>query len=449
MPLQDYLTTLKRHSAMILVLAILGAGVAYLYSLTVEPQYRSQADVMVVPTKGDNPAELAQGANYISSLAQTYTLLATSPEVLEPVIDDLDLDVSAHQLGRSVDVQVPMDTFVLQIGVTDTDSARAQQVAEAIADQLASTVPRVSPEGADGKPSVQITTIAHASQPTFPIKPDKRKNMLVGLAVGVLLGVVIAVYRTKYMSRIDTAEDVATVTELSVLGEIPAVSGKKSPVRVLRSVPQGRVAEAMRQLAASLRFFDLGGQRRVILVTSGLSHEGKSSVSLGLSLTLAEAGHSVLYVEADLRRPSAAQYTGLETSVGITDVLVGDVTIQEASQQWGHENLSVLACGAKPPNPGQVLASEELGALITEARGLFSYVIVDSPPVLEVSDAIWLSSSVDGTLVVTRVGETATADLRRSLETLERADSPVIGVVLDCVKTRRKGAYYVDEAPGS
>lgn len=448
-PLQDYLTTLRRYSAVILVLAVLGAGVAYLYTLSVEREYRAQADVMVIPARGNNPAELAQGANYIASLAQTYTLLATSPEVLDPVIDDLDLQVSSQRLARSVDVQVPLDTFVLQIRVTDTDSARAAQTANAIAAQLSSTIPQVSPEGQDGLPSVRVTTIAHADEPLHPIKPEKVKIMLLGMVLGVLVGVGVAVYRTKYKSRVNGVEDVAVLTDLGVLGEIPAVGSKRSLVQMVRTLPQGRAAESLRQLAASLRYINLGGQRKVILLTSGSSSEGKSSISLGLSLTLAEAGHSVLYIEADLRRPSAADYTGLETSVGVMDVLVGDATIEEAAQQWGHQNLSVLACGMKPPNPGQVLASEELGALINDARRLFSYIVVDSPPVLDVSDALWLSPSVDGTLVITRVGETASADLNRTLEALERADSPVIGIVLDGVKSRTKGAYYSEDAPRS
>ena len=445
MPLQEYLSTLKRHWALIIVLALLGGGASYLYSLTVETQYRAQADVMVVPTRGDTPAELAQGANYVASLAQTYTLLTVSPEVLDPVIDDLGLEMSAAQLKRSVDVQVPMDTFVIQIGVTSADGEQSRIIADAIAAQLADTVPRVSPADQSGEPSVRITTIADASTPKYPISPNVRKNGLIGVAIGAALGVVVALYRRRYLSRVTSSEDIANITDLGVLGEIPRASGKRDLVRDVRLHPQGRVAESMRQLAASLRFINLGGQRRVLMVTSGSSNEGKTSISLGLALTLAEAGYSVLYLEADLRRPSAAEYTGLETSVGVSDVLVGDTTVAEAAQQWGHPNLSILASGAKPPNPGQVIASEELTSLIDTARSLFSYVIVDSPPVLAVSDALWLSSSVDGTLLVANVGDTKAADLHRVLESLERADRPVLGIVLDGIKLSHRSPYFVEE----
>jgi len=443
--LQDYFSTLKRYWALLLVTTLLGGLASYAYSQTVEPTYRSQADIMVVPTRGETPAELAQGANYVSSLAQTYALLAVSPEVLDPVIDELELEVTARQLAKTVEVQVPLDTLVIQIRVTDTDPGRARVVADAIADQLGSTIPRVSPSDRDDQPSVHITTIAAASIPQHPVSPDLRKNGLIGTAVGFVIGVAVALYRRHHISRIDDADEVAAVTDAGVLGELPAAGAKRDLVRALRTSPRGRVAEAMRQLAANLRFINLGGRRRVLMLTSGSSGEGKTSVSLGLALTLAETGYSVLYLEADLRRPGSAEYTGLETSVGVTDVLVGDTTIEDAAQQWGHPNLSVLASGAVPPNPGKIVASEEFGALISDARSMYSYVIVDSPPILAVSDALWLSASVDGTLLVVRAGKTKAVDLRRSLEALERAEQPVIGITLTGAKIGHRSPYFVED----
>lgn len=445
-PLQDYLTTLKSHWALILICALLGGGAAYAYSQFVVPQYRSQADVLVLPARGDNPAELAQGANYVNSLAQTYTLLAVSPEVLDPVIDELGLDVTSRQLARSIDVDVPLDTYVIQVGVTSPDKDLARETAGAIAEQLSHTVPDVSPTGEDGEPSVQVTTIADASDPLYPIYPNTRKLGLIGIAVGIAIGVALAIFRRHFGSRLETAADVAALTDIGVLGEIPDAGGKRDLVRAVRASPQGRAAESLRKLAASLRFINLGGERRVFMVTSGSAEEGKTSISLGLALTIAEAGSSVLYLEADLRRPSAATHTGLETSVGVTDILVGDTTISDAAQQWGHPGLSVLARGAEPPNPGQILASDELGNLISSARSQFDFVIVDSPPVLAVSDALWLSASVDGTLLVARAGRTKITDFQRTLEAMERAEHPVIGIVLDGVKAGSRSPYVKEDS---
>lgn len=444
MTIQEYLAALRGHWILILCLVIAGGAGAYGYSKTIVPIYRSQADVMVIPTRGENPAELAQGANYVGSLVQTYTLLVRSPEVINPVIQELQLDSSAREVAASMDIEVPLDTFVIQIGVRDTDPDRARQTADAIAGQLADTVPQLSPVNDRGEPTVRVTTIAPATMPLWQISPNSRVNAVVGAGIGLILGAVVAVVRRRFLSRIAAKHDVARITDIAVLGAIPIVGEKRTLVHALRSSPNGRIAESVRQLAASLRFVDLGTRRRAIMVTSGASMEGKSSVSLGLGLTFAEAGHSVLYIEADLRRPSAATYTGLESAVGVTDVLVGDMVIADAAQQWGHKNLSVLVCGTKPPNPGQTLASGELAKLISEARNTFDYVIVDAPPVLAVSDALWLSSAVDGTLVVARVGRTRATDLRRTLDTLDGAANPVVGIVLDGVKDYERSPYYAE-----
>src|SRR5699024_4994477 len=182
----------------------------------------------------------------------------------------------------TIDVEVPMDTYVIQIGVTSPDKAQAQSVADAIADQLGHTVPDVSPEGENGSPSVQVTTIAAASDPAHPIYPNTKKLGLIGIAVGIAIGAAVAIFRRHFGSRLDTAADVTALTDVGVLGEIPDAGGRRGLVRAVRNSPQGRSAEALRQLAASLRFINLGGDRRVLMVTSGSAEEGKTSISLGL-----------------------------------------------------------------------------------------------------------------------------------------------------------------------
>jgi len=183
------------------------------------------------------------------------------------------------------------------------------------------------------------------------------------------------------------------------------------------------------------------------MVTSASSGEGKTSVSLTLALTLAEIGHSVLYMEADLRRPSASGYTQLEGSVGLTTVLIGETSLPTAVQPWGNPRLSVLTSGALPPNPGQLLASGQLRAVIEEARREYEYVIVDTAPVLSVSDALWLSSSVDGALFVARANRTRREQLQSALAALESTRTPLLGIVLNGAKADAKNPYYTTDVP--
>ncbi len=445
MTLQDYLQSLKSHWIVIVALMVLGAGAAYGYSQFVDPEYRAESQVVVVPTRGENTSELVQGSNYVQSLVQTYTILVTSPTVLDPVIDELGIDETSNRLARRIDVNVPLNTVVIEIGVTDTSGASAAEAANAIADELALAVADVSPTSADGEPAVRIDTISPARTPTVPVSPNTRMNVAVGAAAGLALGVVFALLRRRFATRLTTPRTLAEVTEVALLGEIPQASDTHTIARIIRSQPDGRVAEAMRQVAASLKFVDVDKNRRVILVTSCSAQEGKSSVSLGLALTLAENGRSVLFIEADLRRPSTARYTQLEGSVGLTTVLIGDVDLADAVQQWGRPGLDVLTAGAQPPNPGQLLSSGGLHRIVDEAREAYDYVIIDTAPVLSVSDALWLSTLADGTLFVVRSNRTKAVDLDRALTSLESTRTPVLGIVLNGVRGAAKSPYYTDE----
>lgn len=445
MTLQDYLQSLKSHWIVIVALMVLGAGAAYGYSQFVDPEYRAESQVVVVPTRGENTSELVQGSNYVQSLVQTYTILVTSPTVLDPVIDELGIDETSNRLARRIDVNVPLNTVVIEIGVTDTSGASAAEAANAIADELALAVADVSPTSADGEPAVRIDTISPARTPTVPVSPNTRMNVAVGAAAGLALGVVFALLRRRFATRLTTPRTLAEVTEVALLGEIPQASDTHTIARIIRSQPDGRVAEAMRQVAASLKFIDVDKNRRVILVTSCSAQEGKSSVSLGLALTLAENGRSVLFIEADLRRPSTARYTQLEGSVGLTTVLIGDVDLADAVQQWGRPGLDVLTAGAQPPNPGQLLSSDGLHRIVDEAREAYDYVIIDTAPVLSVSDALWLSTLADGTLFVVRSNRTKAVDLDRALTSLESTRTPVLGIVLNGVRGAAKSPYYTDE----
>jgi len=195
-------------------------------------------------------------------------------------------------------------------------------------------------------------------------------------------------------------------------------------------------------VAAGLRFANVDGDTSVILVTSATSNEGKSSVALSTALILAEQGQRVLLIDADLRRGSIARMTGLEGGVGVTTILVGDIGFGDAIQHWGTSNLSVLASGTIPPNPGQLLTSDHLRELVKDARARFDVVVIDSPPVLAVSDPLWLAPVVDGILVVARHRFTKRQALRRTLDELESTRTRILGIVLNGVKRVDSSPYH-------
>ncbi|AZS35607.1 Tyrosine-protein kinase YwqD [Microbacterium lemovicicum] len=446
MTLHEYIASLRRSWWIILLLAAIGAGAGFGYA-TVQPKvYRAQADVVIIPARGASTSELVQGSNYVQNLVQTYALVATSPTVLEPVVDRLGLDSTPRALATSVSVQAPLNTQVLEIGVTSRDADTAAAVANAIGSQLAVAVRDLSPQFDDAQPAVRIETITPATPPNAPISPNVRLLTLLGGLAGLVAGVVYALLRRLLATRLSSHVDIAAVSDIAVLGDVYTTGSSRSLPGVIRTDATSAVAESVRSFVAGLRFANVDGAKKVLLFTSSHSGDGKSSMSIATALILAEQGNSVLLIDADLRRASIATLSQLEGSVGLTSILLGETTMDVAVQPLGNDGAQVLTSGVLPPNPGQILTSELLRGVIAEAREQYDFVIVDTPPVLAVSDPLWLAPLVDGIVIVVRSRVTKRDALRRTLLALESSPTPVLGLVLNDVRRTQSSAYYEDQA---
>lgn len=443
MTAHEYLSTLRKYWLLILLTTIIAGLGAYGAARLLPKQYESTASVLVVPGAVQS-TELGQSSTYVQSIVQSYTVLATSPRVLGPVISDLRLNETSVSLAKRVEVESPLNTTVINVTTTDPDPVEAQRISAAITSSLISQVKTVSPQVA-GKQIIRVETISPASLPTIPSAPNTMLALILGAAGGLALSVLYALLRRLFHSRVDTVEDAEELGVAPVLGAVTVAPKQAAIATTIIQNPNGQVAESVRSVAASLRFMAVDKPRRVILITSSNSGEGKTSVTLALALVLAEAGSRVLVVDADLRRPTVAKYTELEGTIGLTNVLVGDLTLDQAAQPWGYPNLMVLTSGEEPPNPGQLISSGRLESVIAAARQEFDYVVLDSPPVLSVSDPMWLAALTDGAMVVARIGKVTGSELRQTVDTIEASKHDVLGLVLNGVKAKSKNPYYISD----
>ena len=416
---------------------VLGLLLAGAWAATSTPTYRASSSVFFSLQFGDSASALVQGSTYTQSQVTSYSQLATSPVVLQPVIDQLGLHVDARALAARVSAAPPVDTVIVTVTVTDTSAAQSARIADAVVASLSSTVERLSPEDASGRPTVQATTVAPAEVPTASSAPAVGLGLMVGLLLGLLAGVGCAWARELLDTRVRDAEDLAELTTRPVIGTIDADrSGVER--RVVVSVdPHGRQAEAFRQLRTNLQFLDVPGEGqdlRTVMVTSSVAAEGKSTVAANLAVALAETGERVLLVDADLRRPSMAGLLGLEGAVGLSNVLIGQVAVADVVQDWGASGLEVLTAGAVPPNPGELLGSPMMARLLVELRTTYRHVVIDAAPLLPVADSAILSHAVDGTVVVGNVTRVTRHQMTESLSILDRASARVLGVVLNQVR---------------
>lgn len=259
----------------------------------------------------------------------------------------------------------------------------------------------------------------------------------------MLLGVVYALIAYTLDTRIRSAADLRRMSSAPMLGSLPVVSAKgQERVLYVRDDPFGPASEAVKKVRTNLLFVNAtSDNRHTCLVTSASPGEGKTTTVINLGLALAESGRRVLIIDADLRRPRIAEALGLEGAVGLTTVLVGDAEPEDVIQPWQRSNLSVLAGGEIPPNPSELLGSGGMRELMRRMGREFDFVLIDTPPVLPVTDAIVLSELVGSVLAVVSA-DTRRRELQEALRAFETSDVKVSGLVMTKTAPEGRNNYY-------
>jgi capsular exopolysaccharide synthesis family protein len=280
--------------------------------------------------------------------------------------------------------------------------------------------------------------LASARVPNFPFSPKPTRSALLGLAIGLILGLGLAFLIDYLDNRIRGKEDLERVSgNLPVMGLIPTQSGwddVHDAYAISLEDPESAGAEAYRTLRTSIQFLSLDRSLRTLQVSSPATSEGKTTTLVNLAIALARAGQRVIVVDCDLRRPRVHQFFNLEPSPGFTSVLLGEAPLSVALRPGGDvEGLLVLTAGPIPPNPSELLSGRRTSELLEALATKCDFVLIDSPPILPVSDGSVIGARVDATLMVVNDNKTHRKQLTRSLELLNQVEATVIGTVLNRV----------------
>jgi capsular exopolysaccharide synthesis family protein len=438
--LGEYLDIIRRRWLGVLIIVLTTLALASVVTLMMPRKYTA-ATQLFFGVAAESVSDMAQGSNFAEKQMSSFAEVATSPRVLVPVIQQLGLRVTPRELTESVKATVRVNTVTLEIAVTDPDATRAARTANAVGAELAKAVADLSPDREDGTEAVQVNTIAPAEVPTESSSPKVPQNLGIGLILGLLLGVGIAVLRDVLDTKIRNENDVGLVTASPILGVVAYDQEVPSHPVILRDEPQAAPSEAVRRLRTNLQFIDIANQPKSIVVSSSIPAEGKTTIAINLAVSLADTGARVILIDADLRRPSIAQYMGIEGQVGLTTVLIGRADVKDVVQPFGTSSLDLLPAGQVPPNPSELLGSAAMASLLERLSDSYDMVLLDSPPLLPVTDAVVLSKMAGGVVVIVGADRIHRPQLRQSLDSLETAGAHLFGIVMNKIARREAAAY--------
>ena len=485
--LGSYLAVLRRRKWWVIAVTVLGLVASLGYSLSQPKVYSASAQLLVqyagittsgspqpvTPTDVLTELQLVTSAPVKAAVARklgsvpnvsaaevglsnviSVTATAATPARAALIANAYATAFVTYQRSAAIDNATAAETQLTQqiasidaqVNSLQSKPASASEVTALLSQEAAlkEQLAQLQVNGAVTTSGVLVVTPATA--PSSPSSPKPKVDALLGFVLGLLLGIGLALVVEHLDDTIRLKEEVERLTPGSrVLSLVPMVGSWKNKDQTLvvtAEEPNSVAGEAYRSLRTSLQFSALDGNARVILVTSPSQAEGKSSTVANLGVVLANAGERVAIVSGDLRRPRIGQFFGLDERMGLTTVLLGRRSLEEALQPVpGIDGLSVLAAGERPSDPTGVLGSERLAGVVGQLRQTFDWVLVDSPPVLPVTDAVILAQTVDATLLVVAAGQTRGKNLRRATEALSLVQATIVGVVLNEV-TKSTGYGY-------
>lgn len=435
MTLRDLLKLTRRRLGTIVACILLGAAAAVGLLVLLPTHYTSQATAYVRVSMPKSAAGSVDSNAYFnaSQLAaqkvKAFVPVFTSESVAQAVIAQLDLPMAPTELAADLSASNTADSLTIDVTATGDSPEQSQQIADAVVNQSAAQVRRL--EGASSP--VQVVMMAPASLSQVDKSPSPLKYLAAGILAGLLLGYSIAFARHHFDTRLRTANDIADYFEVPILAVLPQ---SKGIARTEAATEDFQAAESVRKLRTNLRYTNVDKQARVILVTSPLQGDGKSSVAANLAKVMAAAGDDVVLVDADLRRPSVADTYGLRGPLGLLQVLVGAANVENTIRPTQIDGLSVLPAFETPPNPSELLGSDRMAELV-KYLSRDRVVVLDAPPVLPVTDAVVLAHLADSVVVVASAGHTRAEQLDHTLDAIERGEGAVAGVVLNRAASSR------------
>ncbi len=450
MDIKDYLRIFGRYWWVVVLSALIGAGVGFATTRLMTPEYESTARMFVATQHGTSVTDAYQNNLFSQERVISYAGIATSEQVAMRAVDQLKAPISANDLQEKITAKPVEKTVLLDVSVTDPDPAKAQEYANAVSDQLVGLVSELETSRRGGSPAAGLVLVDEANYPIEPVGMGAVMRAGLGAAAGLVVGLILALLIGIVDKRLRRRDAVEDITGARILGVLPS-DPSRPKVDAVDLAVDGLYAERIREVRTNLRFARPNGVKaplRQIAITSPSARDGRTTTAIDLAAALAESGQSVVLIDGDLRNPTLTDRLSLDDVTrdnakarGLSTVLAGEHDIFEVlvpSVTVGSHYIAFLPAGPKAPRAGELWSSDRASKLLDELANEFDYAIIDTSPLNDYTDGAIVGALSDGAVILARIRHTTSSALRRALQTLQAANVTQIGSVVTFERGHRR-----------
>jgi non-specific protein-tyrosine kinase len=441
-----YWRLILQNKVLLVVCIFLGLLASIGLTLSATPMYKSESQVFVsTPVTSLDISALATGSSFSQQRVKSYAQIVNSPLTLRAVIEELGLNISAEELSKRVSASAPLDTVLISISVNDSSPLRAAEIANEIATQFKIVASDLEMRSIDTDAPVKISTVRLAVPAEAPFTPRTKINYILGIVFGFAMGLLVSGVRKVLDLSVKNEDDLSGLPLLSAIGFDSAAEEKPLITELGRYAAR---TESFRNLRTNVKYIVPNIPAKIIAVTSALPNEGKSTTAINLSISMAQGGQRVLLIEGDMRRPQLCNYLNLAKSeLGLSTILnekkkISVAAVNRVVQQFEETRLDLITSGPVPSNPSELLGSSRMNEFLKVLRGMYDYIIFDTPPLLPVTDAAVVASQVDGVILVVHAGKTKKPQFQGCRAAVESVNGRILGVVLNKIPEKAAGYNY-------
>ncbi len=486
----QYFLLIWHWAWLVILITIVAACAMYWFSSHQTPIYEAKTQLLVSDPPGTQTVSSSSLVATTNS-ASTYSEMITDTPVLKKVIADIPLSISPEALQSAISVSIVPNTQIIEVSVRDPSPNIASEIANKLVEEFQVTIQGIqalryqnSRDGritiinnlatqqaievdpakkdeiktsiaqaqtslnqiiiAEAQSSTIVIQVQPAYPPTFPIGPRTFFNTLMAAIIAAIFTIGGILFIDFLDDSIKNPDESYTKFRIPVLGFISSHKTEDGkPISI--SEPRNPISESFRSLRTNIQYASVDERVRTIIVTSPTPQEGKTTVSVNLAIVLAQSGRKVILIDGDMRRPQIHSRLNLPNRNGLSGLFVSSLdNLQNSIEETGIENLSAITSGRIPPNPSELLSSQKMKQIIEELLKTYDVIIIDTPPVLTVTDSVALSTMVDRVLLVVKPGKTKRVAYKQTVEQLKRVGAIILGTVMNDIEPRstRYGIYY-------